>query len=442
MATLNVGIGQTYATISLALLAAVNGDIIDIHAGTYTETLDLTKNDLFIRSHIGESPIVVGKIENDDCSGTTIMGLKVRGWGTALAADRGFHAADTTGLTLSGNTFYDAFGAGIYLRNCTNSIASNNEIYGMQDAPNVSATGIQVLSCGTTNGNFSGGVRLVDNDIHDNAVDGVNIHGHWITVSGNSVYSNITTDWMNTHPDGIQGLPGDIDGVLGVQHCRIYGNIFRNHTQNIFIEGAVDGDTNEFDILIYNNVVYNDAGIVNGVDMDAINTAGIVLRRLFQAGVFNNTLGRHKGNCIHLQESAAGSMTVKNNILSNNLGLGIYNETANQVSAGNLDYNLYNCVGNAVKWGNTSYATLALFQAAQPTQENHGVGSSSPLLNSFPSPTLQAASPAIGVGADLSSVFTTDFQGGVRNTPWDLGAYIFGIFTATTLNGMSCRIGS
>ena len=39
--------------------------------------------------------------------------------------------------------------------------------------------------------------------------------------------------------------------------------------------------------------------------------------------------------------------------------------------------------------------------------------------------TLQAGSPLIGAGMDLSAYFTTDFTGATRTT-WDIGAYAYG----------------
>jgi hypothetical protein len=79
-ANLNVGSGQTYATIQDAVDAAQPGDTIVVHAGVYNENVVITVNDLTVENVTGEAVQIVGQ-------GT--------GFGAALTI-----AADVTGTTI------------------------------------------------------------------------------------------------------------------------------------------------------------------------------------------------------------------------------------------------------------------------------------------------------------------------------------------------------
>lgn len=57
-ATLEVGSGQTYTTVASAINAASNGDIVNIHPGTYDEALEVNK-ELIIQSSTGDPDDVI-----------------------------------------------------------------------------------------------------------------------------------------------------------------------------------------------------------------------------------------------------------------------------------------------------------------------------------------------------------------------------------------------
>ena len=48
MATLNVGAAQTYATLSAAIAASRNGDVIAVQAGTYVNNFATISKDITI----------------------------------------------------------------------------------------------------------------------------------------------------------------------------------------------------------------------------------------------------------------------------------------------------------------------------------------------------------------------------------------------------------
>lgn len=440
-ATLEVGSGQAYTTISSAITAASPGDIINVHTGTYIENLNINKSGLTLQNNAGDTPVLSGKIEGNASNNTVIDGLEITGWAVLGTLNvHGIHFYGATGVTVKNckihaytlpslnyptDTNYDINDSysGIYIRASKQVLVSNNIIHNCNKGINLSAQD-------STDATYANGTIIQNNTIYDNPIDGIDILGMYYTVSGNNVYNNIDQAWTANHPDGIQ-LIASVDGAYtSVQHAKIFNNTFRNHTQNIFVEGQASLNNTE-DIYVYNNVSYTDSGTINGVNLDTTITANIVISKANQVYVYNNTIGRARGVGIRVANCTTGSIHVKNNIISNSNASGdmaVYEDVAGDIADGELNYNLYNMAsGNIISWGGTRYYTLASFKAAQPAQEVNGV-SADPMLNSFPTPTLQPSSPAILAGVNLSTIFTTDKNGMTRPaspSPWDMGAYQF-----------------
>lgn len=399
-ATIEVGAGQTYTTITSAVTAATSGDTINVHSGTYTETVTITKP-LIVQRNLTDSPLISGNV----------------------VITTGINEVTVDGFTITGGS-----GAGIYSRNSNRITIKNNTIYGMLTG-SIDGDGIQINSGHSSDGTYANGIIIDSNTIHDNDIDGLKVHGQYFTVSNNYVYSNINTNWAAIHPDGIQLNAGTADGYTSVQYAKIFNNIFKNHIQNIFSEGSVSGASSDcIDIHIYNNVLYQDNGMVNGVDMDTLTAANINIKYSKDVFVYNNTLGRTKGTSIRVQQNAPGTVHIKNNIISNSNSTSDYAinmDVVGDIADGELDYNLYNMsAAKIVYWGGTYYTTLAAFKMAQPTHEVHGL-EADPKINLFPTPTLQSGSPAINAGANLGTSYNVDKSGIARPSaaPWDIGAY-------------------
>lgn len=433
-AVLEVGPGQTYTTITACHAAAIAGDTCNIHAGSYTENVTVSKSMTF-QNNSGESPVLTGDFNLGSTANVTLTcnngggAMQITGYGTPSVADAGIYQSGGTGLTVTGCVVHSGYGAGIYTRNSTKVLLQDNHVYGTQEgAAGLSATGITIVSGHSTDGTYANGVSVTNNVIHDNDVDGLDIHGQYFTVSGNNIYNNITTNWATTHPDGIQIIASTVDSYSSVQHAKIFNNTIKNSTQLIFGEGTLSGEAaNCEDVWIFNNVLYNDSGIVNGVDLDALSLNQVVLHKTKNTHVYNNTFGRSKGNGIYALDGASGSLYIKNNIFKNTLGNGMYIVDTGQIPSGGLNYNHYDITNNVVVWGASFYATLAAFQAAVPTQELQGQDGD-PLIESFPTPIPQYGSAAINAGVDLSGVCpecATDKLGVSRpyGSAWDIGAY-------------------
>ncbi len=93
-ATLNVGQGQTYATIQSAIDAANTGDVISVSEGTYIENVVVKKNGISIIGKNKEKTIIDGKktgsvIRIDQANNVKVSGFTIQNSGGSGQADAG-----------------------------------------------------------------------------------------------------------------------------------------------------------------------------------------------------------------------------------------------------------------------------------------------------------------------------------------------------------------
>jgi len=425
-ATLEVGPGRSFATIGAAIAAASAGDVLNIHAGTYAERPFISKS-LTLQANAGEVPLIypstTGYGITIAANGVTLDGLELKGWSGTYT--RGIDAENVDRIVIRNCIVHDPGSpdtlAAIYVRNSTRVTIQNNSLYG-----NIGGPGISLVSSHSSDATYTNGTVVVGNTIYNNAVDGIDVHGEYVTIDSNLIYRNIDARWSNTHPDGIQLIASTVDGYADAAHVIIRRNTIFSHTQNIFVEGNPT-TLHTGDVYVYNNVLYSETGIVNGVGLDGIATKGILVRNAGGAGriyIDNNTIGRHSNDAIGLLDAGvAGSVSIRNNVISNNFGNsapGVDVQVPSAISV--LDYNLYDIAGGSmVKWLTTYYTSLPTFTPATG-QEGHGK-SGAALLSTGYTPT--SASPAVDAGTDLSALFATDFAGTARpqGASWDIGAY-------------------
>ncbi len=424
-----VGPGKTYVSIQACHDAAVPKDICRIAPGTYVERVLVIKA-ITIAASGGGMPRIIGGFDVGATPDVQIRGLEITGWGSADAGSHGVQQLNGSNLRVADCRIHDGYGAAVYSRNSTRLTIANNEIYGARMAKANGGTtgdGMYILSGHSADNTFGSGVHIEKNVIHDNQEDGIKLQGQYFTVADNQIYNNIDANWASSHPDGIQVNSGTGDGYRSVQHAIFSGNTIRNHTQNLFVDGGRGALC--LDVVIYNNVLHNDPGMVNGVAMDA-GSGGFATKNLTVGGcrdvwIYNNTFGRANSDSVRISGNTAGSVHIKNNIFANSLRHGLIVTDAISIADGELDYNHYFTPhGQNISYAGKWYAALAAFKSAVPTQERHG-HAGDPLLAGWPTPLPLHNSPVIDEGVALPEPYGTDARGTSRpqGKAWDIGAY-------------------
>jgi len=183
--TIEVGPGQTYATIQACENAAAAGDVCNIHAATYTETVTVSVANLTFRNNAGESPVLRGRFVVNSTPNVAIVcnngggAMGITGFGTSSISTSGVDQSGGTGLSVTGCAIHDGFGAGVYSRNSTRLMIVSNAIFN-----NVSGSsggndgaGLIIISGHSIDATYANGVTIAGNNVHDNHVDGMQIHG-------------------------------------------------------------------------------------------------------------------------------------------------------------------------------------------------------------------------------------------------------------------------
>lgn len=279
-------------------------------------------------------------------------------------------------------------------------------------------------------------------------------------------YNNVwegSWDWVNPagyHGDGfmIQYGSAVVPSDYPLKYVYVYNNKFWGDWSNgatapIFLVGGW-GVKSIQHAYIYNNLVT----FSNNTNMSGGNWIGIAL----EAGLFddinieNNTIDASAasvapGNCILYGDYPSGQSRATNVTVKNNIIRGCTNGIVNAVAAGMdiIDNNIITpAAGNSYLInGSRGYgSSCSAIQTLGYGKTYCSVGD--PLFVSNPTPAsggsgnygvnngnwrLQASSPAIGNGVNLSSYFTADLDGNARPStgPWTIGAYIYGGTTLT-----------
>jgi hypothetical protein len=423
MAIREVGPGQTYTTITAAIAAATAGDILNIHdniIGPYTESVTVSKT-LTLRNQTGETPVLDPVAVNADAitvtaDDVTIDGLEITGWSGLHRM--GVTAISHTGLTVrnceihDGGNFGTGSGSGVNATSCTRVTIEDNEIYHVN-------IGARLLACHSTNGTYANGTLVKNNHIHDCHVDGIDIHGEYFTIDGNEILDNIDTDYLATHPDGIQFIAAPLDGYDTASHVIIKNNIIRNHTQNIFAQG-----TGIVDVQIFNNIVYNDETVVHGVNMAAITTKNYVGSAISGLVLVGNLFGPVTSVSVAL--SASGTIdAIRNNVfIRGKVCLNVPTPANVAEFEGNWFQPATGAGNYLIIWGTTWFSSYSAFAAAYPAvADDMFVGD--PLVGAFPNAVPLEASPLLNNGVVAGASYATDRLGVVRpqGSAWDIGPY-------------------
>ena len=171
---LEVGPGQTYATIQEALDAANPADTVNVHAGTYVETMTIRDDGVTLQNNAGNAPVLVSRIVVGRAANVVIKGFEITGWTTT----HGILQTNGTGLVVSNCKIHDGVksgsSAGIRTRYSTTLTITDNEIFNCQE-------GVIMTSGHSRDGTHATGMLIARNKIRDNPDDGNDIQGEYYT---------------------------------------------------------------------------------------------------------------------------------------------------------------------------------------------------------------------------------------------------------------------
>jgi parallel beta-helix repeat protein len=272
---------------------------------------------------------------------------------------------------------------------------------------------ISILNCEIKNGSDVGYPNSfgISQDHHNYAWRIAGNHIHHIGADATIPPSQASTQSYGIYYTGEDGFieNNEIDhcGGFGIHQYDIENGSSRNVIRNNIIHDngqagilyAAAGSDN----LLYNNIFYGNA------NRDA-NWAGVNVGIYGPSNnnkVYNNTLYGNAGTCIRVggnSDGPNGTIVQNNNCSANGSDtIGRSNDTGTVA-----DHNFCQGAGCSVYTSNPA----TVFVNA-PGADFH----------------LQSGSPAIDVGVNLQTIFSTDIAGAARGTGsgWDVGAYEFGL---------------
>ena len=293
------------------------------------------------------------------------------------------------------NIIHDTSSAIVYVPNGSNDNgfqAYNNVTYNINSSVDISNNNNGTLTAASIHDNHFGATGNWDNSGCPDHHNSLHAFAYTTTNSGIDYYNNL------------------IDGDWG--NCP---------TSGLFIEG--NGSVNQ-NVRVFNNLwlmTYQQEN--NGI---VSITAGGYVR------FYNNTVigANSSDTCVGVTGNAGATVYIENNIISNCTTLFAPSSLTGYTT---VDNNIYGG-NNTNPWTDQSipawYPTLALWQAHCKCDTHSSYGASASWVKVNSGGTLEAGSPAIAEGADLTSLsipaLDSDIAGIGRpggSSPWDAGAY-------------------
>ncbi len=322
--------------------------------------------------HFGEKPVngcFYGRLKIRDIPATNVEGIGIKIGGNSVAY---------LDNEIAYNEITRAYSAGIKISGSgtSNILIHDNVLEG---------NGLQTGERTQMNISSNAGAGVQNTKIYNNVIkngcaakdcNGININNANHEVYNNEIYGH--------QGSGLALNPGYNKSYAGV--LRIHGN--KIHDQGKYGLILVDTDSSRY-AVIYNNVFYHNA-------LYDINLAG---GSTHNNHIYNNTL---YNSARGLWIQGGNGNIIKNNIIWPSGYFPIVDDSG----ASTIDTNLF--ANNATSRGTNALAGDPLFVDAAGADFR-----------------LQAGSPCIDRGSDLSAYFTIDLAGSTRpvGPAWDIGAY-------------------
>lgn len=461
----NGSISTPWKTIQYAVSKAIAGDTVNVRAGTYNETVTISRSGnsgagqrIIFRNYPGEHPVIdaAGKSVVNGQSGVITLN------DVSYVTVDGFEAKNLTSNSTS-NVPVGIFitGAGSYVEILNNHIhdikttasgcnanALGLAVYGSKapDSINnltISGNELDHLTLGCSESmSINGNVqywKVTNNIVHDNNNIGIDAIGFENTspnsaydqardglISGNTVY-NITS-----YGNSAYGNEYAADGIYvdGGTRIVIENNIIHHTDFGIELASEHKGKSTSY-ITARNNLVWNNntAGITIGGYASSTGSTDncIIVNNTF---LFNDT-----------KKTGAGEFQIQfysnNNVVKNNIfyasSEGVFINSINNSSANpaDVDYNIYySSVGSGsaqFTWKGTNYSSFSAYWTATGKDARSQFIDPKFISTTTPDLHVQPSSPAVNAGLtlDASVIGTVDFAKNprVQGSNVDVGAY-------------------
>jgi hypothetical protein len=227
-------------------------------------------------------------------------------------------------------------------------------------------------------------------DMGSQTTDGVRIQDDYVTV-----------EWLEVK-NGTGGAEGIQVQNVAVSNSIVVRSCLVHDVSDIGLSTADE----DVVIDIYNNIVYNTTGpgirIANSTPLTAAS----------EVRIMNNTVYNAGDNGIRTTNAGSTEITLQNNLSHNNSGNAFRigsTVIVNAASSNNMASDSTSGTAHSPAGGgqnDISDAEVKFVNIGSGTEDLH----------------IQSGSFADGAGADLSAVFTSDIDSGLRTTPWDVGA--------------------
>jgi len=316
-----------FCTIKAAASKSAPGNTVQVAAGTYPESVSITK------SGTATAPIIF-----EPAPGATVT---VTG-----GSGNGFNLSSLSWVVVQGFNVNGTPGYGINVTNSSNvTIAGNHVSFSGQPVSGEIKTGIRLST-------------VTDSLVSGNTSDHNSDYGIQLTTGStrDEVRGNLTFDNSRVY----------VRATAGIRLYQSPGNTVDNNISHDNQDSGIESYPGSNDTLIYNNVVYNNGD--HGID--DLTTTG---QRIIGNTAYNNVTAG-----INVEGTSTGA-TVENNISVDNGIKSPRTHSDIRIEHGStdgttVDYNLvYLTVPDTVEiWDSISYSSLSAYQAATG-QEAHGI---------------------------------------------------------------------
>ncbi|MCD4846074.1 MAG: right-handed parallel beta-helix repeat-containing protein [Methanosarcinales archaeon] len=304
---LHVGSGEVYSTISGAVDAASDGDVVIVHAGNYIENVDVDKR-LDLQGAGADVVTVTAGNPNDHVFDVYANRVNISGF-TVTGAEYGTN---------------DEMIGGIYLYTMGHCNILNN---------NISNNGWGIILDGFNN-------TLTNNIINSNENNGIALIGFNNTITNNTINSN-KYDGISVYAfnNTIKNNIIDSNKGFGISIAEPNNTLLHNIISNNRV-GVLLGEYNH--VLISNNISNNEIGISLSHSVHNIlvnntvsnNGIGIQLHNSNSNKLTNNIINSNNNSGIFMSESRYNKI-INNTVLDNEMGIYL------DLSGSNRIYNNY-----------------------------------------------------------------------------------------------------